>query len=204
VTCAAPVCGDGVVNPGELCDGGPGTHPLDGCGDPGTANECKLETSPVANTCADITTTHPIDVGQTIFLPEQLPLYDTSRATNEYESPTCSYVGVSGKDQVMEITPTTTGTLVLTIGQDYDGVDYCAPPYDQPTCWNHVIWVREGSCEGGPEVACAWVEPVFDNGVNTLNVPVFANRSYFVFVEGDLDDPDPVHNGQYLIRATLE
>ncbi|MFO0611626.1 MAG: hypothetical protein U0414_03495 [Polyangiaceae bacterium] len=204
VKCMAPVCGDGIVNPGELCDGGPGIHPLDGCGDPGTASECKLEAGPVANTCAEISGSRVIGTGQTLFLPDQLPLYDTTRATNEYESPTCSYVGVSGRDQVMSVQPSADGVLSLTIGQDYDGVDYCAPPFDQPTCWNHVMWVRESNCEGGQELACAWVDPVFDNGVSTLSFPVVAGRQYYVFVEGDLDDPSPGHNGPYLVRAHLD
>lgn len=204
VTCSAPVCGDGVVNVGEACDVGPSLDPLDGCGDPGTPAECMLEASPVANTCADIAESHFIAAGQTLFLPDTFPLYDTLAATNEYESPTCSYVGWSGPDQVMRIVPEADGQLSLTIGQDYDGVDFCAPPYDMSTCWNHVIWIREQDCEGGAELACTWSEARLDNGVNTITVPVGANRPYYVFVEGDLDDPGLGHNGPYLVKAVLE
>lgn len=204
VRCGAPVCGDGTVNPGEECDGGPGVQLLDGCGDPGTPEACMLQGSPVANICADITVTHAIALGQTLFLPEALPLYDTLRATNEYESPTCSFVGASGPDQVMRIVPAADGQLSVTIGQDHDGVDFCAPPYDMATCWNHVIWIRETDCESGAELACAWSDPVFDNAVNTITVPVVAARAYYVFVEGDLEDPSPGHNGPYVLRAVLE
>jgi len=204
VTCGAPACGDGTVNAGEQCDGGPGVQPLDGCGDPGTPQACTLQGAPVANTCADIAVTHPIALGQTLFLPDGLPLYDTLRATNEYESPTCSFVGASGPDQVMRIVPEADGQLSVTIGQDHQGIDFCAPPYDMPTCWNHVIWIRETDCEGGAELACAWSDAGVDNAVNTVTVPVLANRAYYVFVEGDLEDPSPGHNGPYVLRAVLE
>ena len=228
LTCTTPKCGDGVVSAGESCDPGSGP-PYDpvvwsGCGLPGSANACQLQSAAAADTCADIPANGGIMIDTTatvanpLFIPATLPLFDTRAANADYESVACippnASPGQGGLDQVFEFLPQASGTLSVTIGQDQSQVDDCQPPgYDQPTCWIHTMWFRGTSCEMGTELPAAGAatgsgcteSSIPTNYVDTITVSVTAGQPYWLFVQGNGTDViDANQNGQYVLRATLQ
>jgi hypothetical protein len=149
--CLTPKCGDGVLNTAEeQCDLGPNPPANSGCGAPGTPNACKLLPTPAADTCGDIASTPAatISIGMTgttpVVLPAMDPTFDTRVANNDYIA-SCSVPAISGGpglDQVFAFQPTATGKLSVNIGKDRQGTEICAAPYDQPGCWQHVMWFQ--------------------------------------------------------------
>jgi len=208
LTCATPMCGDGILNSAEeQCDPGP-ANPNDSCGDPGQVDGCKIQSVKGADTCADInaSTTTNLALNQTVFLPMSLPLYSSLDGVDDYDpvDPNCN-IGSGAPDQVFKFTPAASGTLSITVGQDYNGMDYCQPPnFDQPECFIHQMWLRSTDCEAGTELACVWSDVINDNDVNTISATVTAGTSYFLFVEGDSNLTDQGENGAYLLKASLK
>jgi len=204
--CATPACGDGILNSAEeQCDPGP-ADPNDSCGDPGTVNGCKILEAPFADTCADITTPISVSTAMPVFVPASPPLNSSLSGTDNYNSPNCSNpVDTTAPDQVFEFLPMTTGTLSVTIGQNYNGQAYCTVEgLAGPDCFVHVMWFKSVDCTNGPELSCVYSTPATDNGVNTLSIPVIAGTPYFLFVEGNSSSTAQFENGPYLLKATLQ
>lgn len=201
IACAPPACGDGVVNAGEQCDGGPGVKPADGCGDPGTPAACQIEAATASDTCAGVV---PVNVspGASLLLPAAPPPYNTTGATDDYHSvdPSCS--PWPAIDQVFGFVPSADGTLTVTIGNDENGSPYCLQDPFPAGCWNHVLYVREATCENGTELTCAYPDYVTDNGVTTVSVSVTAGVAYYVFVDGE--DISEYDRGPYFLQVSLQ
>ena len=200
--CAAPACGDGIVNPGEECDVGAGA-PDDTCTDPGDpAGECQFEeTPPELDTCDG--PLFAIALDETLLIPSALPAADTTTATDDY-SGSCQPEG-GGHDQVYHFQPSASGTLTVTIGNDELGVPYCA---DQRSlgCWDRALYVRGplvGDCTSADlaaELDCS------DSGdspdaVEQIQIPVVTGMHYFVIVDG-YDGMDYSY-GPYFLQASL-
>ncbi len=222
VSCKSPACGDGILNSGEeQCDPGAPT-PGDGCGDPTTPSACKFEASTAPDTCGDITNmagTIGIAKGQNLFVPSELPLFNTAASNDDY-SGTCSFTDFSGPDHVFAVKPTGSGVLTVVIGRDFNGVDYCQPPlFDQPECWNSVAWMHEADCSNdkmkelpkttapdgtGNSSGCVYSVPdVATNNVLTFTQDVEAGKTYYLFVEGDTPE-GAGHSGPYLLNVKLQ
>lgn len=201
VTCDVPQCGDGVVNSGEDCDGGPGATPGDGCGDPGTPNACKIEQTTAADTCADVV---PVAVaaGAHFLLPAVPPPFNLTGASDDYHSvdPSCS--PNPAVDQVFGFIPAVDGTLTVTIGRDANGQAYCLQDPIPAGCWNHTLYLREGTCETGTELTCAFPDYVTDDGVITVTAFVSAGVPYYLFVDGE--DLSPYDVGPYILDVQLQ
>jgi cysteine-rich repeat protein len=194
ISCTAPTCGDGIVNPGEQCDHGP-AQPNDGCGDPGAANECQTEAQTAADTCPG--TPIPIDGGETLFLPASPPLYNNADAADDYKGGCMPGGEVGGRDEVFAVTPTADGVLTVTVGEDYLGAPYC--PAMVPECWANYVYIREGNCTAMTDAACVGYDV---NGVSQATLNVNAGTTYYVFVDGL--NFDFYSAGPYILRLELQ
>jgi hypothetical protein len=201
VACAVPACGDGVVNaPSEACDGGPGVHPNDGCGDPGTPNACQVEATNAADGCSDVVPVN-VSLGAPLRLPANPPPYNTTNAHDDFTSadPNCS--PAPAVDQVFAFVPQADGTLDVTVGNDETGSAYCLQTPFPPGCWNHMLYARSGSCAAGTELGCAYPDYVTDNGVVSLHLAVTAGATYWVVVDGA--DMTVYDSGPYFLEVSL-
>lgn len=197
-TCATPACGDGIRNPAtEACDGGPGATPGDGCIDAGELDECQIESVSAADSCVD-TMPHELAPSTTTMLPTVGAPYNTTGAANDYES--SSNLFWPAVDQVFEFVPAAAGTLQIRIGLDDTGSAFCAKDWNSPGCWNHVLYARQGGCDG-TDVAMSYPDFVTDDGVNQIAFPVELGVHYFVFVDGfDLTEYD---TGPYYLEVSM-
>jgi cysteine-rich repeat protein len=193
VSCDAPACQDGVVNPGEDCDEGPDVA-NDGC-----SATCEVEAQAADDTCDG--TPVAIAGGETLFLPSELPLFSLASAeSNDDYIGTCM-TETGGNDHVFHIQPSATGVLTVITGQNEAGTAYCQPPgFDQPECIDRALYLRDADCEAGIEQACA--NTVFETGVTTLTANVTAGEDYFLFVDGF--NAESYANGPYLLTIELE
>jgi hypothetical protein len=168
-----PVCGDGVLNIGEECDPGPG-QPGDGCGDPGAADQCKLEASGSDDTCPGTALT--IGAGTTTVSGS------TIGYAHDYQSPRAAVPG--GPDRVYQVTPLISGTMTVTIGLAPDGItDVCAVDPSSGACWDRVLYARS-SCE---EETFAGELGYSDHGaydVEEISFAVTSGIPVFVVVDG--------------------
>ncbi len=193
ISCTAPVCGDGVQNPGEQCDYLP-VVANDGCGDPGAPNECQGEGQVAADDCPG--TPVAIDLGEILYLPPAAPLYSSADAVDHHKG-TCIPGGENGgKDEVFAVTPNFDGVLTATVGEDYLDTPYCLAMV--PECWANYVYAREADCTAGTEVACMGYDV---NGVSQTSFMVTAGTTYFVFVDG-LNDQSYAA-GPYVLRLEL-
>jgi cysteine-rich repeat protein len=202
VTCSTPVCADGVVNPGEECDDG-NTAADDGC-----AADCTFEPSdPAIDTCAGATASDgtPIGTGELVLIPAAAPERSTVGATDSGQS-TCQTGATTGPapDHVYKIIPSANGTLIATLGLDFDGVPYCGetePVEIPPGCWDRAVHIREAACDDdAAEVACA------DNAeawwfTEIASAEVVAGTEYYVFVDGY--NADEFGQGTYVLQVEL-
>lgn len=184
--CKAPTCGDGVLNPGEQCDYGPDV-PNDGC-----SATCTSEAQTAGENCS-APTVIGIEPGQEQFWPPAPPLYSTAAAAHDYQGASCGED--FGKDQVFAVTPTADGTLSITVGENYQKQPYCQN-FTEPECWDHPVYVREGNCTSGQQLTCALTD--FDTGVTVATVPVTGGTTYYVFVDGYINQPWA--QGPYVMR----
>lgn len=198
LVCAAPDCGDGVVNPGEECDYGAGT-PNDGCIDPGEVDECTVEQAVAGDTCAEALAV-AVALNDDLFLPAAPPLFNTTTAGDDYQHAVGTCISESGgRDHVYAVTPSANGKLSIVVGQDYDGVAYCLTDPNGAPCIDQHVYVRTGDCATGTQVAC--FDPETDFFVTTGELDVVANQTYYVFVDGY--DAEFYSNGPYLLRLGL-
>lgn len=194
ISCSVPVCGDGVLNPGEQCDYLP-VLPNDGCGDPGTGNECQAEGQVAAESCPG--TPVVINAGETLHLPSAAPTYNTAGNADDSKG-TCMPAGENGgPDETFAVTPAANGTLTITLGEDFNDQPFDCMAMD-PGCWANFVYVREAACTNGTEVVCGGYDAL---GVSEVTVPVTAGMPYFVFVDG-LNDQFYAA-GPYVLRLEL-
>ncbi len=206
IECAAPTCGDGIENTGEECDPGSNT-PNDGCGDPGTANACKVETAiGAAENCTGATATVQLAQSSTVLLPANPPpLFNNGGAIDDYDavlSATCLWevnptTMEAGKDQVFAVQALAAGTLTVHL-EGANGQPPCVD-FTEATCVERMLYIRSGLCETGTQVACANAD-LTDYSITT-STTVAANETVYVFVDGYTDDPGS--EGPYAIRFSL-
>jgi hypothetical protein len=197
----APVCGDGVQNPGEECDTGmpPKT---DGCVNPGQPNQCTFKVAPGSDVCPG--EAHSLTPAG-LSLLATMGNYTTG-FTDDYQSLNCNFGPNNppggGPDRVYAITPTVSGTMKASVGFQPDGVTAsCSLDPNPPTCVDFVLYVRSSCLDKNSELDCS------DEGFNTpetISIPVVANQTYFIIVDGfsDVSD-DPYGAGNFNLLVTL-
>ncbi len=174
----APICGDGILNPGEQCDDG-NKNDNDGC-----TNGCKFDLISLFDKC---------DGEPVVLLPNQ-PLAFQGNTTpygDDYIAPSIDGCGAQagGKDRVYRITPSQDGTITASIGYDITGtIDVCAQNgLVDPGCWNRLIYaVGPDQCDDGmgnlgPSLACNQA----GFGVAQITFPVQGAKEYYVVVDGN-------------------
>jgi cysteine-rich repeat protein len=204
----APICGDGALNPGEVCDDG-NTQAGDGC-----AADCMMFEPGSNDDCTD-----PLDVAVDLNVPGVLQGTTVGNTkSHTYEELSCGTGGVppgpgdtGGRDRVFRVVPSADGTLTMTIGYDLAGTTpECDINFTAPPCWDRVLHVRNtvGSvgpavCQGGDDISDAnstnWVPPTnqiacdafgtMANGyTQTVSFAAVNGESYYVFISGFYDD----------------
>ena len=203
VACATPTCGDSVKNPGEECDDG-NNEPGDGC-DPNCVYE---PNDPTIDTCAGAESTDGvlIDSGQLVLIPDDAPPRTTVGATESGDS-TCQTGALTGPapDHVYKFIPQSNGTLIATLGLDFDGNPYCGngePQFPYPFgCWDRAVHIREADCTNpGAQLACS-DDQLSWWAVETASAQVVAGTEYYVFVDGYNDDE--FGQGPYVLHVEL-
>ncbi len=214
--CAAPACGDGVLNAGEACDDG-GIADGDGC-DAACAFEvpaAEVDTCSGASGAAGIV----IGAGQSQLVPADVgTIVNTINATDSgtgscMAPPDEAWGTFPSPDHVYRITPSASGDLTIRLGYDRSGDPFCGvdlgvePAYPYPVgCYDRSIHVREASCEdSGMEIGCVeswnWWMP------EELTVAVTAGVDYYVFVDGWLNwgpGVDSADVGEYVLDLRLD
>ena len=167
----ATTCGDGIAQWPEQCDDG-AVAPGDGC-----SAGCLLETPLSApGKCPGATYTF---VGGTV--PKTVSFAgDTSTLASTASSLGCSSGG--GKDQVYAITPTISGALKSVLKASY------------PEAQLHA---RRECFTSQSQMDCR-VQPLANVPLE-MTIPVVANQTYYVFVDGDSGSP----GGKYTLDVTL-
>ena len=95
------------------------------------------------------------------------------------------------------VTVTEAGTLTATLGQDLMNNDPdCVTP--GPECWANDLYVRQGNCMSGTEVACGGFAIT---GVTTLTFAVTPGIYYF-FVDGR--NFESYSAGPYVLRLEMD
>ncbi|NUP07085.1 MAG: DUF4215 domain-containing protein [Polyangiaceae bacterium] len=203
IGCATPACGDGVTNPFEECDDG-NTADGDGC-----AADCLFEASdPSLDTCAGAAKTAGtvIGTGELVHIPGQAPERTTIGATESGES-TCQTASVSpAPDHVYKVIPEANGTLIATLGLDFEGNPYCGTT--EPTklpypagCWDRAVHIREATCDvPEAEVACSDTTATWW-ATEAASAEVVAGTEYYVFVDGY--NNDEFGQGLYVLQLEL-
>lgn len=205
VQCQTPACADGIVSPGEECDDG-NAEAGDGC-----APDCLFEPSdPDLDTCAGASNSAgtAIAIGELLRIPGQAPEASTVGATNSGES-TCQTGATTGPapDHTYKIIPQANGTLIATVGLDFNGEPYCGagePTEDPlpPGCWDRAVHIREATCDDeAAEVACA-DDPDLYWLTEGASAEVVAGTEYFVFVDGY--NADEYGQGIYVLQLELQ
>jgi hypothetical protein len=172
--CAAPFCGDLIVNAGEECDLGL-DDPDDTCSD-----TCQDVGADAAESCATVEAPFPLAAGLTV-LPDEGVWFTNAGASHDSIG-SCAYAGeVNGKDEVFAFSPDVSGTLTISTGLDALGNPVCTT-FTEPECWYSFLYVREATCDTGTEVACAEID--LGTGITTTSFSVVAGQTYYLFVDG--------------------
>ncbi len=210
-TGAGAACGNGIIETGEQCDDTGAS-----CGQPasGPATACKILANVAGDTCA---ATHTITIDPTAMnLPLFIPAppstpFDNTGAADDYDavmSASCAFVPAVGASQaapdlVFDLLPTASGQLTITLGLAADAISPGCPAMGSITslCWNSGLFVREGDCESGVQVACDAA-----GGVASVTLPVTANTHYYAFVKSpDAVDVGPNLNvGSFYLKLELQ
>jgi len=175
VRASTPACGDGILNPGELCDPGDGNLE-DTCVDPGLAGECTFEpVAPVLDACPG----EDIDVAEGMSVLLAANGYSTEGFADDYEGSCMAANGAGGVDRVLALTPAVTGFLTVRIGGDADGNWICdTAGFDDPRCFDSMMYARSTCDLAATELACS------NDLINELVLQVVAGVPVFVFVDG--------------------
>ncbi len=150
-TCFEATCGDGYAQLGvEECDDG---NPDDGdfC-----TNDCKLN-NPVSYGCPGIALGVGLNMDNGL-TGDPTPAMDTAQGS-------CG--GLDAPEIVYAVTPTDTGTLVVTMS----GLEGSDP----------VLYARSTDCNGGMELGCS--DSSFAGGTEQVVFPVIAGTEYYVFAD---------------------
>jgi cysteine-rich repeat protein len=186
---SAAQCGDGVLNPGEVCDPSVPVNG-DGCGAPGSANACQLIAPGIAgggpagsDACPGQATVVP--AGTTV-LTEAQGLSTWGYADDNVGS--CLVAGggsAGGVDRVFQLTPAKSGTLTVSVGYQADGVtSICGSNVWAPDCWAPMLYARSSCATASTELACS-TGPATDPHVpQTISFPVTVGMPYWIFVDG--------------------
>jgi cysteine-rich repeat protein len=164
-----PACGDGVLSGTESCDDG-NSQTGDGCN-----SDCHFD---VLEDTADTCDGEPItfDADETA----QVVGLTTARA-DDYVGTCAGSTG--GKDVVFSFVAPSTGTLTADVGRTALGDDACmVDPYGS-SCFDRVLYVREGTCGDGAEIGCSDDE-MDGAAIEHVSVPVTEGQTYYVFVDG--------------------
>ena len=202
VDLSAPVCGDGIVNDvsaGEQCD----ELPLDPniCYPPGHPQQCQFKPPAVLDLESCPGQDVVIGGGEALVLGPN----DTSNYADDAAG-SCVGGNLGGRDHVYHFEPQADGTLSLRVGNDVaTGAPFCDQCDENGCpagCWIPVVYVRQGDCDAalGTEVACAF-DDSFSTTVASVQVPVTAFQSYWVFVDSYWDGDYTA--GPYYLEATL-
>jgi hypothetical protein len=181
-------CGNGVVDPGEQCDPGAGAPwTIDGCGAPGAANQCQFIAAPASE---------DVCPGQAVSIPVGTTKLTEAEGISTYgfnddytASAACraaSFASTGGLDRVFQLTPTTSGTMTVSVGYATDGVtDECAASMTAPTCWARVLYARTTCVDAASEIACTvGLDANSDYVPAVISFSVTANTPYWVIVDG--------------------
>jgi hypothetical protein len=175
-------CGNGVIDPGEQCDPGMNPPANDGCGAPGTGNQCQFIPAPAGEDQCP---------GQAVAVPAGTTILTASSGLSTYGF-TDDYRGScdpasGGPDRVFQLTPIASGTLTVSIGYQTDGVTAsCGAAQTGPFCWSSVLYARSTCGTSSTELACTLgVDAVSSDAIPaTISFAVTANTPYWVFVDG--------------------
>jgi len=214
----APTCGNGVIDPGEVCDPGANPPANDGCGAPGTANQCQFIAAPVGEDKCP---------GQAVMVPAGKTILAASMGTSTYgfkddyfgscavadgavpapDGGTTSGLsdGTGGLDRVFQLTPAKSGTMTVSVGYQIDGVtSSCATSMTAVGCWSSVLYARSNCNAAAPELACALgvSATMTDIVPATISFDVTANTPYWVFVDGF--DNQPYSYGLFNLILNLQ
>jgi hypothetical protein len=195
---AAPVCGDGVRNPGEECD--VGATSTDTC----DATTCLFKPAAVPSLEACPGFPVAIAAGEDKLIGQ----FDTYNAHDDYNG-ACNH-NYGGRDHVFQITPAASGTLYLDTGYDEVGHAYCNNPtcwmgaWDCPAgCWNRVLYTRSTCANAATETACDHDRYLTKYVTADLSIPVTAGVPVFAFVDSLSDNEFGFCAGPYYLHARL-
>jgi hypothetical protein len=179
VSFGEPVCGDAILNPGEVCDVGPAVA-NDGCGNPGAGNECQLTVPPPGTDQCP---------GESIGVPSGA---SSLRAEDGYS--TLGYaddaqgscvVGTGGVERVLALEPAITGTLSVAIGRTDDDASWiCQADNASPECWDQFLYARTdcASTDLLDELDCA--DEFGLNRGEEISFDVIEGEVVYLFVDG--------------------
>jgi cysteine-rich repeat protein len=189
-----PVCGDGILNPGEQCDKGPGI-PDDGCRDPGMDAECTFGEEPGSTAQTACPGLGPVEVKMSAdplnpHIQRLGPFYNGTGGNVQTNATTedlyvCGWAA-QGPENVFHVVPESSGTLFARIGYDDNGAVICDL---DPSCGDFILYMRQTSCDAqvpeDPLQQLACVD--FDDGfqeILVIQAPVTGGSDYWVFVDG--------------------
>jgi cysteine-rich repeat protein len=194
---AAPSCGDGIVSAGEQCDPG---EPVqgDGCGDPGTANECQAEAPDPA---AEAPPGLPLTLS-----PGTNYVAGTTLGYTDNASGTCSPFG-PGADRFYQWTAPANGVIDVWLGYTDDGVTPACENLFSPYCWDRVVYLLQwnGTAWAQPAPRTAGDVSCSDVGyaqMEHVHRTVIAGEPYVIGVDGY--DPNWYSQGMYNMRIDLQ
>jgi cysteine-rich repeat protein len=206
LTCRAPQCGDGVLNPGEACEDG-NDSPLDGCSPTCTIEEPDASLEDCAAASASLA--HSINPGFQVIpassnVPTTLGARDDGHGSCQIPPDPLYPEQEYSADHVYRVRPVVDGMLRVTLGNDRNGDPFCGPvepsfPYASG-CYDRAFFVREGDCELGQEVACSDDAQWWETEEDTF--PVIAGVDYYVFADGWLGGYG-FDTGQYVLGFEL-
>jgi cysteine-rich repeat protein len=159
VTLSAPVCGNGILDGGEICDDGNTTNG-DGC-----KSDCTLETTS-GNKCADAEVLTPADKGDGTYAISRTG--STVGLTNDFTKIGCEWSGTNGSpDAVYAVTAPIDGLLSATLDPTFAAQ----------------LQVRTACVDGtnGTSDSCKLTT---GTGPVTQTWPVVAGNTYYVIVDG--------------------
>jgi hypothetical protein len=164
---AAPMCGDNVLNAGEVCE-----PPGLGCD-----QSCQFQAPPLQqDKCPG--------VGNTYQIPENgltIPDHFSTGFTDDYTPQGCITPGAGGPDRVYQLVPDVAGMMTVKVGFDVDGqTSVCDQDLESPGCFDRVIYVRTTCGDAATEITCSNAG-VYDP--ESISFPVDAFGQYYVFVD---------------------
>ena len=192
----AAACGDGVLNPGEACDPGPGAAG-DACVDPGQPGECQFVAPlPEQESCPG----EVVDVlpGATVLTADQG--HFIYGYTDDHEGSCALQPG--GVDRVYQLVPQASGQLTVGVGFEPDGVTpSCEVDLEGPGCWPRVVYARTSCADAASEIACG-LDQLQPMAPQTLQIPATAGTPVFLFIDGF--DGEDYSAGSFNLHLSLQ